>query len=341
MTRRGRIAHHNGLEMTPSADQSRAVHQAFILGAGLGTRLRPITDHLPKPLVPLFHRPLVEWVLDACVRTGVRRIAINTHHLAAQWERSFGHPLPPPAARAANRQPVVRRQWHDHPVDLFHEPELLETGGGLKNIEDWLEDGTLLVHNADIYSSMSLEALHQAHQASGLPVTLALRSAGEARHVALDAGGTRVADIRGLLGTAAGTHVFAGVYCVERSFLEILPARQKVSVIPAFLELAKAGALGAVVLDDGQWCDLGDRRAYLHAHQQLNLAPLVHPRAIIESGAVVENSCVGPQAVVGGGAVVRNSVVWPACRVASGAVLDDCVVCSGREVTGRHQGAAL
>ena len=59
--------------------------KAFILGAGLGNRLRPLTDRLPKPLVPLFHRPLAEWAMEACARAGIERFAVNTHHLPEAW----------------------------------------------------------------------------------------------------------------------------------------------------------------------------------------------------------------------------------------------------------------
>ncbi|MDX1680534.1 MAG: sugar phosphate nucleotidyltransferase, partial [Akkermansiaceae bacterium] len=192
--------------------------QAFILGAGLGTRLQPLTHVLPKPLVPLFHQPLAHWALEACKKVGCSRFAINTHHLPEAWE-GFGE---------------------DEDVSFFHEPVLLETGGGIKNIESWLEDGPLLIHNGDIYSSMPLQKLVDAHEASGNAVTMALRSKGKARHIALDESGTVVRDIHGQCGRAKGTHVFTGVYCVNRSFLGMLPANEKISVIPAFLELAES-----------------------------------------------------------------------------------------------------
>ena len=214
--------------------------KAFILGAGLGNRLRPLTDRLPKPLVPLFHRPLAEWAMAACSRAGIQRFAINTHHLPEAWN-GFG---------AGNE------------VTFFHEPILLETGGGLKNIATWIGSDPLLVHNGDIFSTLPLEKLIAAHEASGLPVTLALRSEGTAKHIAINAAGTRVTDIRKILGRAEGTHVFSGIYCVNPGFLDGIPADEKISVIPAFLELAKAGKLGAIVLDEGLWLDLGDRASY-------------------------------------------------------------------------------
>jgi NDP-sugar pyrophosphorylase family protein len=318
------------------------VTKAFILGAGLGTRLRPLTERLPKPLVPLFHRPLAEWALMACAAAGIGRFAINTHHLAGAWEH-FGAEAaegPPPPA-GGNGLPGLGRRWQGRELALYHEPELLETGGGLKNIEPWLAGETVLVHNGDIFSTMPLARLLAAHEASGLPVTLALRSTGEARHIAVDGCGTRCTDIRKRLGRAEGTHVFSGVWCASPELLAMLPPREKVSVIPAFLELAKAGRLGVVTLDEGLWLDLGDRRSYLQAHRDLNLGPALHPQALIEHGSVVERSVVGPGAVVRAGAVVRDSVIWPGGEVACDAVLDECVVFSAQPAHGTRRGADL
>ncbi len=312
--------------------------QAFILGAGLGTRLRPMTERLPKPLVPLFHKPLAERAMEACRVLGIGRFAVNTHHLPDAW-LEFGGEAAGSGLVGANGCGVVTRSWDGCEVSLFHEPDLLETGGGLKNIGGWMGDEAVLVHNGDIFSTMPLEKLVAAHEASGLPVTLALRSAGEATHIALDEGGTRVTDIRRMLGKADGSHVFSGIYCVNPEFLGMLPEGEKVSVIPAFLELAARGELGAVVLDDGVWLDLGDRESYLKAHRELELGDAVHEDAVVEAGALVERSVVGPGARIGAGAVVKDSVVWPGGRVCAGAVLEGCVVYSGGEIRGVHRDA--
>ena len=316
--------------------------QAFIPGAGLGTRLRPLTDRLPKPLVPLFHRPLAEWALDACLQVGIRRIAINTHHLPQAWH-DFGEPpatgMPP--ATGANGQPAIPRRWHDCELSLFHEPVLLETGGGLKNIASWIGNELLLVRNADIFSTLPMEKLIAAHEASGLPVTLALRTHGDAKHIALDDSLTRVTDIRHRLGRAEGTHVFSGIYCVNPGFLDMLPAAEKISVIPAFLALVAERRLGAIVLDDGVWLDLGDRQSYLAAHRELRMEPAIHPLARIGDGAIVENSVIGPGAEVASGATIRDSVAWAGCRIAGDAVLDRCIVCSENPARGVHRDADL
>ena len=303
---------------TPPVKTSRVI-QAFILGAGLGNRLRPLTGRLPKPLVPLFHQPLAMWAVAACQRAGIHRFSINTHHLPAAWQSFAG----------------------ENDVTLFHEPVLLETGGGLKNIAPWIGNRPVLVHNGDIFSTLPLEKLIAAHQASGHPVTLALRSEGNAQHIALDDSGSVVTDIHQKLGRAKGNHVFTGIYCVNPDFLDLIPAGEKISVIPAFLELARSRQLGAVVLDDGVWLDLGDRASYLQAHRELDLAPQIHPQATLESGATVERSVIGPGAIIAAGAVVRDSVVWPGGRVAGDAVLDRCIVFSEIPATGSHQDADL
>jgi NDP-sugar pyrophosphorylase family protein len=300
------------------------VTQAFILGAGLGTRLRPLTDHLPKPLVPLFHRPLAAWTVDACMRAGIRRFAINTHHLPDAW-----------------REFESLREFRGLDMSFFHEPVLLETGGGLRNIGPWIGDEPLLVHNGDIFSTLPLEKLIAAHHASGLPVTLALRSGGADRRVALDESLSLVIDLRHELGVAKGTHVFSGIYCVNPEFLDLIPPGEIISVIPAFLELAKQRCLGAIVLDEGVWLDLGDRDSYLQAHRELDLGPRIHPAAVVENDALVGDSVIGPGAVIAGGAVVRNSVIWPGCKVAVNAVLDRCIVCSGETASGSHRDANL
>jgi mannose-1-phosphate guanylyltransferase len=306
----------------------RVIRKAFLPGAGLGTRLRPLTDLLPKPLVPLFHRPLIEWAMDSCRAAGIGEFAINTHHLAERWWMADGRwQMNGEGIAGGNGLASKMGSWQGLPLHLFHEPVLLETGGGVKNIEAWAAGESVLVHNGDIFSSLPLDRLIAAHEASGLPVTLALRGDGVAKHIALDGG--RAIDIRGMLGRAEGTHVFSGIYCFTPELFGLIPPREKISVIPAFLELARQGRLGAVVLDDGDWRDLGDPAAYLAAHRELALAPAVHPAARIDRSATVERAVIGPGAEIGAGAVVRDAVVWPGAKVAAGETVEGRIVTGG------------
>lgn len=283
--------------------------QTFLLGAGLGTRLRPLTNHVPKPLVPLFHKPLAAWTVESCRRAGADRFAINTHHLPEKWQGFDQRP-----------------EFAGVPCTFFHEPVLLDTGGGLRNIRPWLRDEPLLIHNGDIFTTLPLQKLIDAHRSSGLPATLALRSTGAEKRVAFDPDSGRILDVRHELGVSPGTHVFSGIYCVNPEFLTAIPDAPIVSVIPAFLHFAAQGRLGGVLLDEGDWLDLGDRESYLSAHQTLSLGPAVHPDAVIEARALVERSVIGPGAVVPVCSHVRDSVLWPDTRVPPKTTLDRCIL---------------
>lgn len=273
------------------------ITQAFILGAGRGTRLRPLTDLLPKPLVPLFHKPLATWALEACEAVGCSRFAINTHHLPGCWE---GY-----------------EKQRD--VSFFHEETLLETGGGLKNIEPWIRDENVLVHNGDIFSSLNLQALVSRHLESGDEVTLALRTDGGSKKISLGSEG-RVRDVRGEVAGLDGTHVFSGIYCIRKEFLRRIPPGRVIPVIPGFQELVREGKIGGIVLDEGEWMDLGDQASYLEAHRELSLEDRIHPCARVHPGAEVGRSVIGSGAEVGEGARLTDCVVWPGVKVNAGTV---------------------
>jgi NDP-sugar pyrophosphorylase family protein len=320
---------------------STPITKAFLLGAGLGTRLRPLTNELPKPLIPVFHRPLIHHALDHCLAAGIREFAINTHHLPEKWDELFrGCGVSVQAVPAASGEDHISHgQYRDTPITFFHEPDLLETGGGIKNIEEWICGEPIVVYNGDILSTLDLNRLIATHSDSEMEVTLAVRSTGPALHIAV--GGARITDIHRLLGVAEGTHQFTGIYCLNPEFLGRLPAREKVSVIPTFLELAKGGNLGASLHDEGQWLDLGCREAYLDAHRIGNLGNPIHQEATIDPTAMVEASVVGPGASIGPDAVVLNTVLWPNTQIAGGAQLTNCIVYSSTPATGAHHNADL
>ncbi len=297
------------------------MHKAFLPGAGLGTRLRPLTDHLPKPLVPLFHQPMVVHVLDACRRAGLMKFAINTHHLPDLWAEFFP-PSDPCPWRGENGVAAWQARHAACPVTFFHEPLLLDTGGGLRNVREWMGRDAVLVHNGDIFSTMPLRPLIDAHLASGLPATLGLRATGPALHVAIDANESRVTDIRNRLGRAEGTHQFTGIYCASPALLECLPPGEPASVIPAFLHLARHGNLGCFLMDEGEWFDLGDPATALDTHLDPPVdpgVPRIHPLAAIDPAAEIdERSWVGPGAMVAANAVLKRSWVFPGAPVPAG-----------------------
>lgn len=317
---------------------NHSIKKAFILGAGLGTRLRPLTNRVPKPLVPFFHKPLAEYAWDTCVNLGISKIAINTHHIPEMWrDAEFGigaTDWQQGKYIAENGELSWTAEKSPTELTLFHEPLLLETGGGLRNIRQWLGSDNMLVHNGDIFSSMPLAALLEQHSKSGLPATLALRSHGVAQHIAIE--NDRVIDIRHKLGKAEGTHVFSGIYCVNAELLDYLPDQEIVSVIPAFLALAAEGKLGAVVIDDGEWFDVGERESYLTSQQTLHLAPEIHPTASIAKDATVSHSIIGAHVKIPSGCHISHSVLWQNSAIEKNTHLEKCICYSSNKISGTH-----
>ena len=131
--------------------------RAVLLAAGLGTRLRPLTDTTPKCLVPIHGQPLLAYWLDALFADGqIDRVLINTHHLAEQVQ-AF----------------VTTSPWRDH-IDLVHEPQLLGTGGTLLANRAWFGNEAFLVIHADNLTDASIGSLIQAHLTEGSDVLMTL-----------------------------------------------------------------------------------------------------------------------------------------------------------------------
>lgn len=310
------------------------IRQAFVLGAGLGTRLRPLTESLPKPLVPIFQKPLITFAFDHLIDAGCERLIVNTHHQPECFAALF------PAG-----------EYRGRPLTLRHEPVLLETGGGIANVVDLLGEEPFLVYNADILTDLPLAPLIESHTRAENLVTLALRSGGGPQQVAFDPRSGRILDIRGQLGTGAPDEfVFTGVYVVDPKFLRLLTAGVKRSVIPTFLEIiASGGKLGGVVLDEGNWWDVGTRDAYLQLHRDLpalsfpsfpaeqDWRQTVHPTADLDKEATLSGcSVLGRDTRVGEGVQLHDTIVWPGAQIASRSYLRNCIVRSHQIARGTH-----
>ena len=318
---------------------SATIKKAFVLAAGLGTRLRPLTDQLPKPLIPVGLKPLITFAFDHLIAdTGVEEFIVNTHHRAEAFEAAF------PEA-----------QYRGRPLHFRHEQVLLDTGGGIKNIADLLgpQPETFLVYNGDILTDLPIGPAIEHHRASGNEVTLVLRSQDGPKHLAWDPATGQILDIRNRLGTGfPEAYAFSCVYLVEPAFLDRIPAGQVISVIPIFQEMIRNGAkLGGILIDEGIWRDLGSRKEYLQAHRDLRAdagrsfprygAPdpgwldWIAPSATIAPSARVQGaSVIGAGARVGDNAVLEDSILWSGAEIASSAVLKGCIVRASQTAAG-------
>lgn len=224
---------------------------AFVFGAGLGTRLRPLTLTLPKPLLPLGGEPLVTRALAHLAAAGVTRILINTHHLPEAWPQAF------PQRRVDGAQ-----------LEFIHEPELLDTGGGLSAIAQHLalEDSELLLWNGDCLSAPDLKALVQAHRSSAAEATLLLRPTGPLTNVRLSPDG-RVTDLRDQLGSQDPAYQFTGIAVVTAAFAKATPPT-KTSWVDYLLQRIRENpaSIRGWVEAQGEWNDIGTPEAYGAAH---------------------------------------------------------------------------
>lgn len=307
------------------------MNKAFVLGAGLGTRLGKLTECIPKPLIPVFGKPLIEFAFEHLINSGISGFVVNTHHKADAYHDHFPDGI-----------------YSKSPITFCHEEHLLGTGGGIDNVAALLEGEVFMVYNGDILTDLPLDPLLKTHASGNNVVTLVLRSGGPDPHVTFDPKSGMVTDIRNLLQTGNhGTHQFTGIYTCSPEFLGYLQHGREHSVIPVFLQLIEAGVLGAVVIDDGQWWDLGTRESYLEAHLKIaksdfpsylaehagKLKENFNPSASIAPGADIDSaSHIGAGAVVGPGTTIKNSIVWPYGEVGPNVNLTRCVVRSAESI---------
>jgi len=309
------------------------ITQAFVLGAGLGTRLRPLTDHLPKPLIPIFQKPLITFALDHLIESGVERFIINTHRLP----ESFEHVFP-------------ENSYAGHSVTLVNEPVLLDTGGGIKNVQSLLGTKPFIVYSGDILTDVDLGPLIEEHFRAQNDVTLGLR-----RDTGLGAGvvarNGRIVAISNE-SNATDNFDYANVSVWNPEIFRRIPSNQIVSFIPIIAEwIRQSGRIGGVVLDDGKWFNIGSRIEYLEVHRAILKErwephyvktpgwsePIAASAHVDPSAQVRGCSVVGAESQVGADAILEDSILWPGSQIASRSELYGCIVRSHKKVSGVHR----
>jgi len=226
----------------------KQINTAFILGAGLGTRLRPLTQAIPKPLLKIGDRPIITYAMEHLRGIGVQQFIINTHHFADKYMEAF-----------------PEKHWQGIPIIFRHEPILLDTAGGIKNIEDLIaSEERIIIYNGDIITNMPIAPLIEQHFARQTEVTLALRSSGLLLNVNIDKDGY-ICDMRHTLkNPGIQSCLFAGIYIIETKFLRRLEAGRVESIVPPLVELINENprSVGGIVIDDGYWHDVGTLDEY-------------------------------------------------------------------------------
>jgi mannose-1-phosphate guanylyltransferase len=336
--------------------------KAMVLCAGFGTRLRPLTDKVPKPLVPLCGIPLLRYNFALLQGAGVREIVINTHHLGAEMEKG------------------AREIASDLGLDLQvsrEEKHILGTGGGVKRAQPMLGSGTFLVMNGDMIFDLDLRAAIEAHKQAHAVATMVLApyprgATYGAVEVDKDMNVRRIAG-RGAPAEPGLTRMhFTGVHIVEPALLSRLPPEGESDINrTAYVRLIHEGLKVHGFLQRGYWGDLGAPRSLLKAHLDVleGRVPLarflpgadplggteerspgvrVHPQAQVDAAATLTAPCLvlsgakiaagaraGPDVVLGqgvrvdAGAQVERAVVWDRTHIGPGERVVDQIAAPG------------
>ena len=302
--------------------------KGFILAAGFGTRLRPITYTLPKPMVPLCNKPLIAWAVDSFLAAGVDELIVNLHHL-------------PDAL-----QEFLRAEYAGRAKFFFSiEEEILGTGGGIRRVRPQLasEEEFYLV-NGDTIQFPRWDALRDARRKHDALAALTMRHAPEGDKF------TPVYFDDGLVtGFGNGTGeamMFAGSHVISTRIFDFLPDRDFSGIVEhAYIPALAQGERLAGVVDDGLWFDIGTPQRYLAATRALlehhfKVDSLISGTTGSQPVDRVRRSTVGARSVIEG--ELTDSIVWEDCRIARGVRLERCIVGHGVEIDeGEYRDAVI
>lgn len=299
-----------------------------VLCAGFGTRMQPITDAVPKPLIPFFNRPMVSYPLRQFADAGIRDVGINTHHLADQ--------IPPVVDRIAHAYEMrahYTREW-----------DIQGTAGGIRGIWDGLgqPDGTVVVSNSDSIFDIDLRPYVQRHKESKNLATLIVtaKPEGQPGRVWLDSE-TQLVQLRDMEAPDAGgekqEYAFTGIHLIDAPLIDEIPAEKGCVIGDVYGPALEAGEPIGVEIYEGFWAAMDRPDLLFETTKRLLDEPtLVDRDEMIPS----EGDRISPGATIAPDAQIDEPVVIDgACRIESGcsvgpyAVLGDTTVCEGTSVS--------
>ncbi|QTH40255.1 NDP-sugar synthase [Cohnella sp. LGH] len=327
--------------------------KALLLAGGLGTRLRPLTEHLPKPMALVGNRPWLEHLLLHYNEQGVQEFVIAVKHYRELIESYLGD----------GSKYGVR-------IDYSVEKELLGTAGAIKNAEHLLSDRFIVV-NADIIHQVNLAAALRYHEKHGGAATICLTEVDDPSHYGVVEQTDNGQIVRFIekpkKEEAPSNRINAGIYIMERRALDYVPAGKAVSIEKETFPLLIAensGVYGHPI--GGYWMDMGTKERYRQLHWDLldRRFPVridgkemedkgiwlgenvrvgqgvlfVPPVMIGDDVSIGDRAIIGPYAVVGNGSRIgkqvrlSNSILWDRCKIRAGAQLNACIFGSAMQV---------
>lgn len=294
--------------------------KAMILCAGLGTRLRPITDEIPKPLVPFFGEPAVSRVFRSLGAAGITESVVNLHHLPQKVVHSLGS------------------ENHGVAIAYSMEKEILGAVGGLRQALPHFENSPFLVANGDVIADIDVKGIIAGHKESGADMTMAV---GKVRgrddiHVVGVAKDGRVVSIRkeGTGEAPAGMFVNLGIFVYEPEIIEkYVPEGKPFGFVDGIVPLVFRDGCRIMAYEmSGYWNDIGAPADYLKAHRDA-LDGLVAMDGAEEAGKRAGAAWISESAEISDGAGIgAYTVVYAGAVVEAGAELSEIVVMPGARI---------
>lgn len=232
--------------------------KAMIFAAGLGTRLSPFTQDIPKALFPLQGKPLLQILIQKLIRLGIHDVLINVHHFADQVIDFVNE----------NNRFDINIQFSDE------RDELLDTGGGLKKASWFFNDGQpFLAHNVDVLSDIDIQSMINFHEESDAIATLAVRQRETSRYLLFNenkilCGWENVSTGEKIISNSSNVllqYGFSGIHLVDPAIFDHIYTTGKFSIIKTYLELSKSHKISAFDHTDSIWMDLGRPENLEHA----------------------------------------------------------------------------
>lgn len=285
----------------------------MVLAAGRGVRLRPLTERLPKPLLPVGDSVLVECSLDALAKAGVEAVALNLHHRGGQIRERLGE------------------RFKNVPLTYSEEPELLGTLGALTNLRRFLEPADLVVVvNGDSLCEWPVAQVLDAHRSGDAAATLLVSATADpadfAGGIGVRKGGVEAGRVTGFRQPTPGEpRVFAGLQVFAPELLSGLPVEPLDTVRDLYEPALAQGRRIDAVETTAPWFDLGTPRRYLEA-LLATCAPsggnVISARSDVADGARLVACAVLPAARVDEGTRLTRVIVGPGVEVGGGSVYD-------------------
>jgi mannose-1-phosphate guanylyltransferase len=302
--------------------------QALILAGGEGTRLRPLTTTVPKPVVPLVDRPFIVFMLDWLRSHGVDDVIMGCGHMASGVHNVLGD-----------------GSAFDLRIRFIEEPEPLGTGGALKFAEELLDERFLML-NGDVLTDMDLSAQVGRHEAAGAAATLALVPVEDPSRYGLvrleDDGAVREFVEKPSPDQIDTHNISAGAYVLERSVLELLEPGKPASIERDVFPRLQGNGLHGYVHEGAYWKDIGTPQSYLEASFDLvdgTVHSTLEPSAshgfqgtgveIDPSARVGVHTVLGDGVRVGAGSTVERAVVLQGTEIGANCTLKGCIVSGG------------